>query len=94
LIADLKLDLVVACGEHADDIADGAEAAGMDSHCIAAAPDQDTMKAVLDCWLEPGDVVLVKGSRATHMERIVEWLKDRAAIDENLRGQQQHRHCA
>ncbi|MDB5346134.1 MAG: murF [Schlesneria sp.] len=94
LIANLKLDLVVACGEHADDIANGAEAAGMDSHCIAAAPDQETMKAVLDCWLEPGDVVLVKGSRATHMERIVEWLKDRAIIEEALRGQQQHRHCA
>lgn len=94
LIASLKLDLVVACGDHADDIANGAEVAGMDSHRIAAAPDQETMKAVLDCWLEPGDVVLVKGSRATRMERIIDWLKDRAAIEEALRGQQQQRHCA
>lgn len=94
LIANLKIDMVVACGEHADDIADGAESAGMSSHCIAAAPDQETMKAVLDCWLEPGDVVLVKGSRATRMERIVDWLKDRAAVEDALRGEQPHRHCA
>lgn len=95
LAAQLNIDLVVACGNHADDVARGAEAGGMDPHCIAAAGDQETMKAVLDCWLEPGDVILVKGSRVTRMERIVEWLAERAAIEEALRGSTEtRRHCA
>lgn len=94
LAATLKIDLVLACGNHADAVAQGAELAGMNPHRIAAAPDVETMKAVLDCWLEPGDVILVKGSRATRMERIVEWLGERAALEEVLRGGQQQRRCA
>ena len=94
LAAHLKIDLVLACGNHADDVAAGAESAGMDPHCIAAGPDLETMKAVLDCWLEPGDVILVKGSRVTRMERIVEWLVQRAALEETLRGDYRRRHCA
>ena len=50
-------------------------AIGMKPHQIAAAADAETLLAVLDCWLEPNDVLLVKGSRATRMERVIEWLK-------------------
>jgi len=94
LAAQLKIDLVLACGNHADEVARGAEQAGMDPHCIASAPDVETTKAVLDCWLEPGDVILVKGSRVTRMERIVDWLAERAAIEAAIRGERQHRNCA
>jgi UDP-N-acetylmuramoyl-tripeptide--D-alanyl-D-alanine ligase len=94
LAARLQIDLLLACGSHADDIAHGAERAGMDPHRIAAAPDIDTLKAVLDCWLEPGDVILIKGSRATRMERMIEWLRDRAALEDALRGIPPQRHCA
>ncbi len=94
LAARLKIDFVLASGKHADQVAGGAENAGMDPHCIAAAPDLETMKAVLDCWLEPGDVILVKGSRATRMERIVEWLGERAAIEEALQAGRRRRYCA
>ncbi len=94
LATRLRIDLLLACGDHADDIAGGAERAGMAPHRIAAAPDIETAKAVLDCWLEPGDAILVKGSRVTRMERIVEWLHERAALDEALRGNITQRRCA
>ena len=94
LAARQRIDLLLACGDHADDIAGGAEHAGMDPHRIAAAPDIETAKAVLDCWLEPGDAILVKGSRATRMERIVEWLCERAVLEEKLRGNTTQRRCA
>jgi UDP-N-acetylmuramoyl-tripeptide--D-alanyl-D-alanine ligase len=89
-----QVDLLLACGQHADDVARGAETSGLDSHRIAAAGDQETVKAVLDCWLEPGDVILIKGSRVTRMERIVEWLREKAKLEETIRGTVPYRHCA
>ena len=94
MAARLRIDLLLACGEYADHVAHGAERCGMDPHRIASAPDVETLKAVLDCWLEPGDLILVKGSRATRMERIIEWLKERAEWEETLRRREPRRHCA
>lgn len=94
LATSLKIDRILACGHHADDVARGAERSGMNPYHIAAASDLEAMKAVLDCWLEEGDVVLVKGSRATRMERIIEWMAERAAIESALRGEQRQRFCA
>ncbi|MEI8378727.1 MAG: UDP-N-acetylmuramoyl-tripeptide--D-alanyl-D-alanine ligase [Planctomycetota bacterium] len=94
LAANLKIDLVLACGQYADEVARGAESAGMSQHCIAAGSDLESIKAVLDCWLEPGDVILVKGSRVTRMERIVEWITERAALEATLRGDFRRRNCA
>ena len=94
LAAQLGLDRILACGEHASDVAKGAEMQGMKPHQIAAAADPETLLAILDCWLEPNDVLLVKGSRATRMERVIEWLKDRVLREEQSSLIEQRRFCA
>ena len=75
-IGQMGPDRLLVTGDHADDVADGALSAGLPSQCIAAAKDWDTLLFLLECWLEPGDVVLVKGSRGMRMERIIEWMND------------------
>lgn len=75
-IGRMRADRLLVTGDHADDVADGAISAGLPSHCIAAAKDWDTLLFLLECWLEPGDIVLVKGSRGMRMERIIDWMKN------------------
>jgi UDP-N-acetylmuramoyl-tripeptide--D-alanyl-D-alanine ligase len=74
-VADMRINRLLAFGEQAKHVADGALRAGMNRHVIADCHDLETLYAVLDCWLTPGDVILVKGSRGMRMERIVQWLK-------------------
>ncbi len=78
LLADAGIDRVLITGRFADDVARGAMSAGMSSHNISVARDWDTLLFLLECWLEPDDVVLVKGSRGLRMERIVTWLENSA----------------
>lgn len=64
-------DTLVACGEFADDVVAGAQAAGMPPRntIVCAGPEQAAR--YVSRMLAPGDVVLVKGSRATEMDRCV-----------------------
>ncbi len=64
LAAKLGFDLVVAVGEAAARIADGA---GPDA---VRAADTDEAARVMSAWLRPGDVVLVKASRGARLERV------------------------
>ena len=82
-------------GQQAGHVVHGALDAGMPAHGLAECESFDAMLAVLDCWLEPGDVVLVKGSRAMRMERVIEWLRARAETGlENTRSRVLTRACA
>ncbi len=74
-VAAASLDRLLAFGENAHHVSSGALNAGMRPHTVAECRELDSLLAVLDCWLEPGDVVLVKGSRGMRMERVVNWLK-------------------
>jgi UDP-N-acetylmuramoyl-tripeptide--D-alanyl-D-alanine ligase len=70
-------DYLLACGDQAEQVARGAIEAGLSRHRIARCRDLESLLTVLDCWLEPQDVLLVKGSRGMRMERVIEWLRRR-----------------
>jgi len=74
LAAESGLSVLVTVGELARGIAAGARSAGFkgDTQQFAAS---DEAAAALKDGVRPGDVVLVKGSRAMKMENIVEVLK-------------------
>jgi UDP-N-acetylmuramoyl-tripeptide--D-alanyl-D-alanine ligase len=72
------VDCLVALGAQAAVIAGTAKHTGMDAGCLGACRDLDTLAVLLDCWLEPGDLVLVKGSRGMRMELVLERLRELA----------------
>lgn len=67
-------DLLIACGDYARDVVDGARAAGMPWVKAVPCATADDATPHLAQSLLPGDVVLVKGSRVMAMERIIEAL--------------------
>lgn len=77
--ARIGIHRLIAVGAQAANVARSARDSGMDAGCLGACRDLDTLSVLLDCWLEPGDVVLVKGSRGMHMEHVIARLKDLAA---------------
>ena len=77
-IADAKLDGLAAVGEFSDEIVRGAIDGGMSVNNTAMCCSHDALHTVLDGWLQSGNVVLVKGSRSTRMETVVEWITSRS----------------
>jgi len=69
------IDHILALGQFANDIADGAVEAGFDPERATAYVKLEALFEQLSTILADGDVILVKGSRATHMERVVDWLE-------------------
>lgn len=74
-IAASNIDHVLLCGDFADDVADGFLQSGGRLNRVSVFSDLNTLEALLDCFISDDDVVLVKGSRATRMERVVERLQ-------------------
>ncbi|MFQ5428942.1 MAG: UDP-N-acetylmuramoyl-tripeptide--D-alanyl-D-alanine ligase [Phycisphaerae bacterium] len=64
--------VIVAVGDHARVIADGATVTAGTSKRIYAYPSVAALKNKLPDLLEPGDVVLLKASRAVRLEQLVE----------------------
>ena len=72
LAASLGIDFLIALGEQAGRVVDGALEAGMAADRAQTAKDHKDAGARANALLRDGDSVLVKGSRAMQMERVVE----------------------
>jgi UDP-N-acetylmuramoyl-tripeptide--D-alanyl-D-alanine ligase len=68
LAAELGVDLVVAVGEPAWPIAEGAE--GSTTTEVMRADDTTGASRTVSAWLRPADIVLVKASRGARLERV------------------------
>jgi UDP-N-acetylmuramoyl-tripeptide--D-alanyl-D-alanine ligase len=78
--AECQFDRVVAVGGHASDVTAAARKLGLDPGCLGACSDLATAELLLDCWLEPGDAILVKGSRGMQMERVIQYLQAKSQV--------------
>ncbi|MFA6512047.1 MAG: UDP-N-acetylmuramoyl-tripeptide--D-alanyl-D-alanine ligase [Patescibacteria group bacterium] len=85
MVAEAAFDGLIVLGEHAHAVARGAEAGGMTQERLFIAKHHEQAIAHLHTLLEPGDIVLVKGSQAARMEAVVAaLLKDPALAGELL----------
>ncbi|SFJ67413.1 UDP-N-acetylmuramoyl-tripeptide--D-alanyl-D-alanine ligase [Planctomicrobium piriforme] len=83
---------LIAVGSQAAVVAGSARKNGMDAGCLGVCRDHDLALMLLDCWLQPGDVVLVKGSRGMRMEAIVTGLQRLA--ENRVSSETEHRKAA
>ena len=72
LAVDYGTDVLITVGRKARVIARSAHEKGLPKGSIFSVQDVDDAAAILRAILEPGDVVLIKGSRFLGMERLVE----------------------
>ncbi len=66
-----KIDRLIAIGSQAANVAGSARKNGMDAGCLGTCRDQETAMMLLNLWLEPDDVILIKGSRGMKMESFI-----------------------
>lgn len=71
--------VIVAVGAFSRTVADGATSTAGSAKRIYSHPTVETASAAMEKLIEPGDVVLLKGSRAVRLERIVPAIERAAA---------------
>jgi UDP-N-acetylmuramoyl-tripeptide--D-alanyl-D-alanine ligase len=74
LAARAKVDRLYASGEHAAAVAAGAQKEGIPATNTITGSREEIIEE-LKGWLQPGDWVLVKGSRGMAMEKVVQGIK-------------------
>lgn len=84
-VAKLQIDYLVTLGEKAKLIADGAVDSGMDSTRVKSFDEIYSLVNFIDSVIEPGTVLLFKGSQGMRMEKVVrEFLQDPSRAPELL----------
>ncbi|MEQ9406854.1 MAG: UDP-N-acetylmuramoyl-tripeptide--D-alanyl-D-alanine ligase [Fuerstiella sp.] len=82
-LAASQVHHIALIGEFADDVVEGFLASAGGVNRISRFSDMTTLTTMLGCLLSDNDVVLVKGSRSTAMERVVEHLRGLATDQPN-----------
>lgn len=72
--AETGLEFLVIYGNHRYDVAAGAEEAGFPGERLKPVATQEEGAQLLNHFLQPGDWLLVKGSRSMHMENLIDYL--------------------
>ncbi|MEZ6129882.1 MAG: UDP-N-acetylmuramoyl-tripeptide--D-alanyl-D-alanine ligase [Planctomycetaceae bacterium] len=75
LLADSKIDHIAVVGNFSTDVVEGFLASGGTLNRISRFSDLNLLTTMLDCLLSSGDLVVVKGSRATAMEQVLQQLR-------------------
>ncbi len=74
-IAAQCVDLLVTFGPRASFIADAAQQHGLTAQQVhVVRDDHRAVEGILQNWLTPGDIMLIKGSQSTRMEMVVKML--------------------
>jgi UDP-N-acetylmuramyl pentapeptide synthase len=74
LVAELGIDFLFALGERGRGVAEGARSCGMDAGHVHIEAEHEEVGQMIAKMLGRHDWVLVKGSRAMRMERVIEAL--------------------
>jgi UDP-N-acetylmuramoyl-tripeptide--D-alanyl-D-alanine ligase len=79
-IAGLGVDVLWGVRGHARELVEGAREGGMPERATVFYENSDEAAAALSEFVRPGDLVLIKGSRGVHTERVVERLKELRSV--------------
>lgn len=74
LVHELGIDILITVGSLSQNIALGAQTAGMSPDRIFSFPDSQTAATYIKDFISKNDVILIKGSRGISMEKIIETL--------------------
>ena len=77
-----RIDVVVAVGTLAKELLEGARTGGLPAASLCHFPDSAAAAAAMGSIVEPGDAVLVKGSRGVRLEVVVDALLARFGVRE------------
>jgi len=75
-VAHSGIDRLITCGKLAEHIAQGAIGSGMEEERIITCRNKEEAGDRLSSLAKEGDIILIKGSRATGMEEIIQRLRE------------------